>query len=119
MFPRHKPGRPIRELLHNCHLINEVCDLSPSGVFTPNAPEHVAVSPDGEVKAWVRWAEDQSGCQPKIDWPVSTICAFSFLAIELNCDFRLNEDHGYYGGGFVTDSQWGCLELGIVKDRRD
>jgi hypothetical protein len=74
------------------------------------------------VKAWIRWAEDQSGCQPRIDFPVSDNCAASFISVQLNCDLwaeGADESPGMFGGGFISDSQWGCLEFGIVRDSRD
>ncbi|KAL3444824.1 hypothetical protein BJX65DRAFT_310414 [Aspergillus insuetus] len=93
----------------------ETADLT----LSPNDPERIEISPDREVKAWVRWAENQSGCKPKKDFSLEDNCVVAMLLIETNCDFWLPDAPGSFGGGFVTNAEWGCLEFGIVRDTRD
>lgn len=81
--------------------------------------------------AAVSWAENQAGCQPKKDYPLSPdlcITAFDIIGVQcktLACQYFLSilrkvslttllyvgapDPNAQYGGGWVDDYQFGCI----------
>ncbi|OJJ05999.1 hypothetical protein ASPVEDRAFT_309828 [Aspergillus versicolor CBS 583.65] len=99
-------------------LVGKLC--ADGDAFHPDDSEHVQSAPgtDGDLKVWIRWAEDQRGCSPKRAFPMGEPCAGTWLGFEVDCDISTTDPDGSYGGGFVSSSKFGCLEFGMVKDSK-
>lgn len=99
-------------------LVSQLC--ADGDAFHPDDGEHVQSAPgtDGDLKVWIRWAEDQRGCSPKRAFPMGEPCAGTWLGFEVDCDISTTDPDGSYGGGFVSNSKFGCLEFGTVKDSK-
>ncbi|KAL3469912.1 hypothetical protein BJX99DRAFT_264728 [Aspergillus californicus] len=95
-------------------LTANLCMRASDAMFPVDDPGRV--SAEGEALAWMRWAQNQSGCQPQREFLINGTCISPMLGIEMNCDFKQSDTPGYFGGGFVMNSNFGCLEFGIVSD---
>lgn len=69
---------------------------------------------DVTIHAVVKWAADQTGCQPKKSVPMGDWCQSTFAQLEAACDNASATDD--YGGGFVDDYTYGCIVWTIWAD---
>ncbi|KAH7317126.1 hypothetical protein B0I35DRAFT_461621 [Stachybotrys elegans] len=102
------------------------------GVFTPDQADDVLIAlcgtaeelppentfgfavrgPSGLV-ASVTWADNQEGCAPRAAMPLEDFCLDALQWIGMHCDEFADDS---YGGAYVENWDWGCVEWFIGDD---
>jgi hypothetical protein len=128
-YPTHPPDPdPYCFRDHNANgryqpfTFDEVSELVDTICYQPTADE---LAPDNEhgfvwgdprsLQLSVRWAEDQSGCQPITAQPMGDYCWQTFRDFLLACDGSHDQD-AWYGGGFVDNYDYGCVQWVVGHD---
>lgn len=95
-------------------VINRLCDVADS--LSPDNTFGHAFQGAGGLIASVTWAKNQDGCQPKADNPLGDYCRDTFRWMISECD-DFDRDASY-GGAFVDNADYGCVEwyLGIDSE---
>ncbi|KAM5454168.1 hypothetical protein McanCB49686_004476 [Microsporum canis] len=69
---------------------------------------------DNDLRAYVAWAEDQSGCNPQTAVPLDDFCVQNLSHILVACDDQTVEDR--YGGAFILNGHEGCVTWWVGAD---
>jgi hypothetical protein len=93
-------------------MVESLCTIT--DYLLPSIPRHGIAS--GNFRVSVSWAEDQSGCQPRIDQPLEDYCRVTFRDLLTECDFFEDEENLRYGGTVIDNLEYGCVQWYIGED---
>ncbi|KAM5465540.1 hypothetical protein MauCBS54593_006315 [Microsporum audouinii] len=113
-FRKHNDDKRYRVFPYHdsLNVIHTLCSFMKT---LPKESKHgFSARGDNDLRAYVAWSEDQSGCNPQTAMPLDDFCVQNLSHILVACDDQTVEDR--YGGAFILNGHEGCVTWWVGAD---